>query len=91
VAGFLGAGISTAIHSLFYVYVWGYIEKDMRSYGIMLVMGFLFGGLSDLMPSREWGLNDNFTTIIYGCHFWWIFAKFNPGFFRGMEMCDCIN
>jgi dolichol kinase len=72
VAGFLGAGLATALHTLVYLYFCGYLAVVSVWNLSILGLGALFiGGMSDLLPSREMGLDDNFTAIAYGSVMWW--------------------
>jgi dolichol kinase len=72
VAGFLGASLATAVHTLLYLYFCDYLAVVSVWNLAILGLGALFiGGMSDLLPSREIGLDDNFTTIAYGSVMWW--------------------
>ena len=81
VAGFLGAGVATAVHAVGYVYFCGYfVEVGVFAVGLVFVGGFFIGGISDFLPSREIGLDDNFTAIIYGSFMWWGYATVISGY-----------
>ena len=85
VAGFLGAAVTTSIHSFLYLYLMGYLSPDYGTYLCVLVVGFWIGGMSDFLPSREIGVDDNFTTIIYGSHLWLAFFTVLPWMGVGLE------
>lgn len=81
IAGFLGAGILTAIHCLCYCVSMGYIQNDLWTWLNVLFWGFWIGGISDFLPSKEIGLDDNFTTVTLGTAFWYSFTTISPHFF----------
>merc|ERR1712086_369774 len=85
VAGFLGAAVTTSVHSFLYMYLMGYLAPDYWTYLCVLFIGFWIGGMSDFLPSREIGLDDNFTTIVYGSHLWLLFFKMMPEMVVGLE------
>ena len=80
-AGFLGAGILTSIHNWLYLALSGYIVSDLWTSLVVLFWGFLIGGVADLLPSKEIGLDDNFTTITIGSHAWLALYKMSPHLF----------
>lgn len=80
IAGFLGASVSTAVHTMVYLYFCGYIAVlSTWNFAILSIGAFFIGGLSDLLPSREIGIDDNFTAIVYGSFMWWAYLTLIPG------------
>lgn len=80
VAGFLGASLATAVHSLLYLYICDYLAVVSVWNLAILGLGALFiGGVSDFLPSREIGIDDNFTAIVYGSSMWWAYLTLFSG------------
>lgn len=79
VAGFLGAACFTAIHALAYLILSGYVAQiTIFSIVALAAAAFVIGGLADLLPAKEIGMDDNFTTIFYGTMMWWAYLSVMP-------------
>ena len=82
---FLAAGFMTSIHSWGYLYFSGHIITDLYASLIVLIVGFQIGGLTDLLPSKEIHLHDNFTGMVMSGYSWLQFFRMNPQIVDGMS------